>query len=763
MKNIWKHSILIMLVLSLLLCGTVSALAVEDEEYLSDLRIIYAEDYSEAQNILSDLDMEDYKLLKENLNAGTGKIGVWLAYKTTTDIEDAITDIAIMQMKGGYSEGNYREMLKQSYDEYLAMGENYQIAIEYFANAYEAGHYLSEMAYRQLNLYTVVTEGIDDIPAFEGELLGDIFCDGIDAADLATMFMEGNSYALANIRSLIAMGVSYNEDGNTYLDKVGMEAAALMADPDVYANEDLEELAALIAPTIISFQSMFKELEAHEAELNYEDEEITDDELKYLEYKAMAEMMRKTSYLDGKTLYEFCMSYVTDTTDHSALYPLAAALNEGQVAMVKVAHFYDVVRYSMVIEQNEDIDAELAALEEQYSEKPFNVYTGVDRTVYRDSFALTSAASRADAFTESGLAAALYGDDYYHVNTAATAVGGVGACIMAVGAGIHMYKYFSMKSALKAYKTRLNAMKNTFGYRNVYTVNGIEVNPSLQIDLCFPDDVPIADNVYNSMTFQEKFDYLDGYLDSFDHPDEYQNFMEIKRAYEEFASEHDDWMASYRNKGVVATEKYSACLNAVYTLYIVGGVMTLISAITLGISVYNYYHPTYDDIPTAMVDLIDTTDGDRYIKYDVVYEAEPKSDGSYAAADLNAFQAQRWNAMYYTKSYEAGKPLLADEFVISTTSNVPANDYMPVHRFGEVVSYNLNKYNFNETQSIYLSVKQSEHQKSAVADVPELIGSVIGTGYYFLAGGIGLILGAGCTIGTQAILKKKKTKATTEA
>jgi hypothetical protein len=205
------------------------------------------------------------------------------------------------------------------------------------------------------------------------------------------------------------------------------------------------------------------------------------------------------------------------------------------------------------------------------------------------------------------------------------------------------------------------------------------------------------------------------------------------------------------------------------------------------VGVYNYYHPTYDDIPTAMVDLIDTPDGDRYIKYDVVYEVEPQADGTYIAGDLNAFSANRWNAMYYTKSYEAGKPLLADEFVVSTTSNVPAEKYMPVHRFGEVVCYNLNKYNFNDDHSIFLSIKQSDKQKSAVADVPEIIvpeiddtkvddtkvddtkvddtevvGSVFSIGYYFLAGGVGIAAGVGA-FGTMEIIKRRKTKSKVES
>jgi hypothetical protein len=75
-----------------------------------------------------------------------------------------------------------------------------------------------------------------------------------------------------------------------------------------------------------------------------------------------------------------------------------------------------------------------------------------------------------------------------------------------------------------------------------------------------------------------------------------------------------------------------------------------------------------------------------------------------------------------------------------------------------VVSYNLNKYNFNDDFSIYLSVKQSENQKKAVANVPELIGSVFSTGLIVLAGGLGIAAGAGGTIGLQEIVKRRKAK-----
>ena len=729
-----------MLTFCLLFLATVPVFAADesDEVYLSDLRIIYAEGVEEAVEILEDSELEGYKLFDANLNENTGKTGVYLAFLTTTDVDDAITDIAIMQMNGGYNEGNYQEMIQQSYQEYLDFGANYLTAIEYFNMGIDAGHYLSEIAHRQLNFYNVVTEGIEEIPAFEGERIGDIFYDGIEVSDLATMFMEGNSYALKNIRSLIAMGVSYNEDGLTYLDKVGIEAEKYAADKTIYDNEDYNDLASLIAPVIIVFRDMFKELEAYESELNYEDEEHTDLEIEFLEYMSVATMMRNVQYLNGKTLYDFCKEY-TVSDDYSSLYPLIAALNEGQLAMAKVNHYYDVVRYSVTMQETDEINAEIDELEQKYIEEPFNVYTGVDRSIYYGTFALTSDAYRADAFTESGLGEYLLGgvDDFGKVmNT----VGIIGASIFATAVGADITFTHCMN--------RINSMQSAYLYK---LDGGGFVTTMLKSGKV--QDLP---EYYGTWKYYEAYDYLKNYMNdnpALFTPNEINELNSIEKGWNYFVASEPK---------VCRTAKIASIGDTISplitTMYLVGGVMTLFSAIKLGVEISNYYHPKYADIPTAMVDLIDTVDGDRYIKYDVVYEAEPKADGTLIAADLNAFQANRWNAMYYTKSYEAGKPLLADEFVVSNTSNVPADKHMPVHRFGEVVCYNLNKYNFNDDHSIFLSVKQSDNQKSAVADVPAVVGSVFSAGYMILAGGIGIAAGVGGTIGTMEIIKRRKSK-----
>ena len=112
MSKVFRRILAAILVVSLFLTSNISALAAGAEEYICELRLIYAEDYEEAKDILASSEFKDYKLFKNNLNEGTGEIGVWLAYKSTTDIDDAITDIAIMQMNGGYQEGNYQAMLQ---------------------------------------------------------------------------------------------------------------------------------------------------------------------------------------------------------------------------------------------------------------------------------------------------------------------------------------------------------------------------------------------------------------------------------------------------------------------------------------------------------------------------------------------------------------------------------------------------------------------------------------------------------------------------
>ncbi len=773
-----------MLIVAMLVCSSIPVFAADvEEEYLSDLRLIYADNYNEAKEALVGSDFENYKVLNYNLNDDTGEAGVWLAYKTTTDIDDAITDISIMQMNGGYTEGNYQQMIEESFEEYERMGENYVTAIDYFINAYDEGDFLAELAYRQLNFYTSITDeslGIE-IPDFDGEPLGDVFYDGITATELATIFMEGNSYALDNVRSLLAMGVSYNEDGKHYLEKVADAVENVKNDANAFEDydhyDDFDDLALVISGSIKIFRDMFEELAAYETEMNFYDKTVTELEYKYMDHKSLADRFREVEYLGGTSLYNFCMNYEFDEDDLAPLYPLVAALNEGQIAMVRVAHYGDVVRYSMSDYPEDELIAEVEKLEEKYAEMPFNVYTGVDRSIYYGTFALTSAAYRADAYTQEGLLSHIFvanGDvvlGAIHTGMTGAFIGAwaVNRTFAAIEAKATVATAKEVVAGVDAIKHNLAEMTNqtmaamstkTAGISSTYGATCGEA-----VDTLLAKAIPDVANqpFFQNQTIEWKLYALNREsaarnLSSTDlkvledlntqYADTQQGITDALNQQKEIAN------SVATNAGISKMAMFGTGL-----LYVVSAGLMVYTAYTLGSTVWSYYHPEYEDIPTSLVDLIETVDGDRYIKYDVVFNAETNRDGVYEAADLNAFEGQRWNALYYTKSYEAGKPLLADTFVTSTTNNKPRDGYSPVHRFGEVVCYDLNKYTYGLTDSIYLSVKQSKNDKSAVADVPPVVGSMFGTGFLVLAGGIGVIAGVGGVLAAQGIAKKKKSHA----
>ena len=781
MKKTIKGLISIILVFCILSGSVVTAFAASNEVYLADLRIIYADSYDEARMILVETKLEGYVVYNQNLNANSGKTGVWLAYKTTTNIDDAITDISVMQMGGGYTEGNYQAMIEKSRLEYLGMGKIYLEAVKYFTKAYNAGNFLAKTAYRQLNFYS----GLD---SYGTKRLGDIMISGkLTDSDLATFFLQGNTHVLKNVRSLLSMGVSYNEDGMHYLERVG-KIVEQMGEGEGYepfeeveveialADEDeLQLYSKLIAPVIPVFRGIFEELAAYEAELNYEDEEFTDLEIKYAEYRAMADMMRAVTYLGGKTLYDFCMEYVPDTSDYTVIYPLAAALNDGQAAMTKTTHYYDVVRYSMTEYPEETINAELAAQEEIYNEIAFNVYTGVDRDMYKGNFALTSAASRADAYTDSKtLMDTLFGSGNWKATGAQIAAGAVGVGLFTwaiirtskggFGASKEFVKELTDKATKKANEATEQAvtqalMKKPDIFNNMDKMfEDLEI---VQFNQSAVDFVPIEE-VWEKATNLQKIQMLDEYM--YNTTDLFGSYVEpteegkvVHELCEQAKAAHDNAQASGLETASKAVE--SGILKArLFTgaLYILGAASLGYSAYSLYKKIYDYYHPKYDVIPEALVDLVRTSEGDRYIKYNVVTEAKPKENGTYAAADLNAFAGQRWNALYYTKSYEAGKPLLA-KFVLRNNDNQADEGFLPVHRFGEGVCYDLNKYNFSSSSdNIFLSIKQSDKQKSAVTDVPDVIGSIFGTGLILISAIAGIGVGVGATVGIQAMAKKKK-------
>ena len=89
-----KITALVLAVVTLFLVS-VPVYAAKEEEYLSEVALVYEDSVEDAKAAIAGT---DWKLLEVDLNENADYAiddGVYLIYKTSTNVEDAITDIPI--------------------------------------------------------------------------------------------------------------------------------------------------------------------------------------------------------------------------------------------------------------------------------------------------------------------------------------------------------------------------------------------------------------------------------------------------------------------------------------------------------------------------------------------------------------------------------------------------------------------------------------------------------------------------------------------
>ena len=121
--------------------------------------------------------------------------------------------------------------------------------------------------------------------------------------------------------------------------------------------------------------------------------------------------------------------------------------------------------------------------------------------------------------------------------------------------------------------------------------------------------------------------------------------------------------------------------------------------------------------------------------------------------DTNGYNGAQWNAIYYTKNYEAGKCMTANAYVIDSASNF--GKYTPVAKFGAKICYDLNVFNGNKNgDQIFIAFSNSNNKKSAETSVPTVVGSVFSYGMVAITGVACFVAG----MGTMMLIKRKKEK-----
>ena len=676
--------ILISMLLVVTLCMTMvmPASAGRVTYYLSDLKMAEAKTADEAKKLLTD---EGFTVLDKNLNPGGDK-AVYLGYKKSTNVDDAITDVKVMNMNGGFNISDYETIFEEAMNTYSSEVNNIRIAAKEFAENYKAGKKEALNAYRQLNYYYV------ELEKGKKTNMGDYMLNFPATNEgFADILLKGNTNILDNIRILLSMGVA---DGGDLIERI--KAAA--ADESVYTKDKYFDKAKELTGKIQQLMKMLDEARAEIEEIEA-DPDMSEDEKKlalimpeYIVTLLVSFDMILESIPCGDTNYS---DYFASTAnpDYKKLYPFVDAMTAGQSAMAVSGQIHSVLVYNAVEMSDEELEAELAAVEENLD--PMSVYFGTDMNLLEGAIGVTSDAIREEAATGNQWFACFTGNQALDL-TISSLFGAGGVALASVS--IHFLK--------QQYAISQTVMPEDIATR-IYNINSNIRGKEMDLRL----------NIIDSKQYAARVKGL------------------------------ENTKAELSSPYTVSTTKvvFSSLGLAVGLAMIAFSVYSIVQII-------DKYNPKYTKIPSNMVDTVETANGNRFINYTVVNSLYKDGDKTAEKpGDLNAYDGVQWNAIYYTKSYEAGKCMTATGYFIDSASNF--GKYTPVAAFGTKNCYDLNSFNDNEsTENIYVAFGNSSNKKTAETSVPTVVGSIFAYGGIAISG----VAGMGLGMCIMSLIKRKK-------
>ena len=719
MKKYVKCFSFFMAILMLFTALPITSFAATQETYIKEIRISTASTADEAKKWLTD---NGYTVVDTDLNQKTGKDYVYIGYKTTTNPDEAITDISLMQMDGGYSFSEYEALLEQKMQEINNMLDSISACLAEARANLAAGVKNAQGALEVLNFFTE-----DD----SGKLLGDFLLrQETSREDLVKVFLQANGDVANVIYNMLAFACTDNGENTSWLAK--------LKDVDIYADYDpllysdaadaMFDSFVNIHDMMVTYENEYKNV-AEEIIDNPEYADYTDEEFKdilpdsYLEYTLIYETLAYTQY-GGKSLLDFFMRD-PDELDTEELFPIVSVLSAGQQEIIKFTSLNLLITFAQA--DDNGIQTIIDSLKEScklftiYEEK-VSVYYGVDRSLFTDGgVALTTASLRKSASTgdnswfsgnniDPGLSTAL------HIVAGST-------CALAIGAGIG--SRFASKAAKKTYDVALRAAQDSLP-RYVAALRA-EQNAVYQQALSRITAANPGMSMMDARCLAGK---------------------ELGPKYSELWRETTNGTYQ-RNLAKEASSKLARLGVALdVVMGVAMGISLIAEGINMGIRVYNYYHPEYTEIPRAIVDEVVTDTDSYYVNYYAVKDQTAKS------GDLNAWSAQRWNALYTTTDKKAGDPIIASSLIVKLKdSEFPSEEHGAVHYFGETAAANVNRYQFKKTATATYIFYERDHSLAMTASTFSSGQIVMFTGFGLLGG---VAIGSLGVIGAGKMKKKKE-------
>jgi len=651
--------------LAVLIASTVSlrTLALSQKKYISEMVIETGKSADEAK---SKLEKAGYTILDKNIsnteNDDETYGYMYVGYKTTSNADEAITDIRLMHMGGGYSYAEYEKIIKEKTNEIDKIMSGLTSAVKEFRINYENKRQAAVVAYDILNQLKEDDSGV---------LLGDYFLDtSKKQSDYTKVFLQCSAAVLVTVENALAIASSATYDR-------GILRVSNLDKEDFIGATQYEGVATDIYNSLPSVQSSLGIYAnsglttadgATKEQINEAFEALTDEEkISWRDSFTFAYTLENIELSDGTTLYDLLMIDLDELTTED-LYPLASVLSEGQASMINIAGLKTVITTAVMK------DTDWNGINDYYYDvdEPISVYSGVDRSLFKGGVALTDKAMvEAAVNTEK----TWFGSIDKETEDVFYSIIGISYCVLA-GAG-------ALYAAAKLYTIHyITTVGSTFNH------------------------------FVNTEAFIKSFD---AYL------------LNLR-------------IFTYTTRALG------------YIALIALGVFLIATAIYLITVGYNYYNPTYDEIPRILVEKsTDKNDTATYTYYNAVKNCSDK------IIDINQHDGPRWMSLYTTKDENAGTPILADLDIIG--KNV-LKDYEGVRKFSQDSAFNLNKFSYNLGFSIKregksIDIKESFMFYKRAAESTNYASIFSSENAILSASGLGIGVLAGI-LGTSIFIKKKK-------
>ncbi len=643
-------SICLLLVFALLFTDVGNALAVtaeNDSKYISEVQVFSGSSLAEA---IKSCEAEGYVAVKNNINrtesGDSTDNGIYIVgYKTTTNPDEAITDISLLQMNGGYQYCTYSDIAERAMEKLGNIPTEISDAINEFAANYSAGSPAAVSAVKVLNCYH-----IDEL---SGMKLGDYMVSGSCTADFVKKLLSraNTSVVTAFCNALVPGVADYGEDNwASRVSASTVQAELAEGDNDNKLDSQYKVLAKELTDSLQSFaQSYTAAAERYAAsggkvETSVSDESETELNEQTVEdvssggeietedgdvlFLTAYDMLNQYSYDETTRLGDYIVALGNSSYDESAnlrkIYPLVDSLTDGQLAMMRMCGVAFSAIYlsndsSLIDEAEKQVTAIKEEISSQIGTDSMSIWVGTDQTAFEQKVAVTKDAYRANS------AGQIY-------NTLTTPDG--------------------IDNFLSRAMTMVSIVSGVFGLAACIT--------------------HLATWAISTIFFASAF-----------------------------TGSVSAWAVCCAGIGVSALSTIFGVLGcAMIVLSYVAFAAMIIVVIALLIKyLWDSFHDddeeTFTPIPSVMFDVADN----RYIRYDAV-----EQNGS--PANINGDNARRWNALYTSKSSHAGDPIqssqLDDLITVQYNDNSVPQGYKAVKCFGEVGAANLNANSRSDSCSVYM-------------------------------------------------------------